>query len=80
MTHHVRFKIQLGAGIFEYVEVCICLAFLHRQKKSLTLGSEIMCHVMLRLGTKAKRMVVYLGSSKCSPKQLCLADLSDQHS
>ena len=54
MTHLVRFQIQLGAGIFEHLEVCIFLAFLHSQKKSLTLGSEIMCHVALRfIGAKA---------------------------
>ena len=47
MTHLVRFQIQLRAGIFEHLEVCIFLAFLHWQKKSLTLGSEIMCHVTL---------------------------------
>ena len=48
MTHLVRFQIQLGASIFEHLEVCIFLAFLHRQKKSLTLWSDIICHVKLR--------------------------------
>ena len=33
MNHLVRFQIQLGAGIFKHLEVCIFLAFLHRQKK-----------------------------------------------
>ena len=48
MTHLVRFQIKLGAGIFEHLEVCIFVPFLHRQKKSMSLGSEIMCHIMLR--------------------------------
>ena len=40
-------KFSSGAGIFEHLEICIFLTFLHRQKKLLTLGSEIMCHVTL---------------------------------
>ena len=33
MTHLARFQIQLGAGIFKHLEICLFLAFLHRQKK-----------------------------------------------
>ena len=71
MTHLVRFQIQLGAGIFEHLEVCIFLAFLHRQKKSLTLGSEIMCHVTLNshltLGKKPFKDKLQPSSSMAVP-------------
>ena len=71
MTHLVRFQIQLGASIFAHLEVCIFLAFLHRQKKKLlTLGSEIMCHDTLTVSLMVT--VIWIVSNCLSKICVCI--------